>query len=117
MHRFQLTDRFLGRLRILPPGRFFRFLVLLPGILGVVLGQDAAVAQVPDTIRGRAASIAAGLDADRLAAQLILSAVDGRETLPQKTRALLAEIPPGGIMLFRYNVNAGSGAAAVLAGN
>jgi beta-N-acetylhexosaminidase len=71
----------------------------------------------PDPIRARAAAIAAALDADRLAAQLILSAVDGRETLPLKTRELLAEIPPGGIMLFRYNVNAGSGAAAALTGN
>jgi beta-N-acetylhexosaminidase len=94
-----------------------RSFVLPTGILCVVLGLVTAQSPAPDPIRVRAASIAAALDADRLAAQLILSAVDGRETLPEKTRALLAEIPPGGIMLFRYNVNAGSGAAAALAGN
>jgi beta-N-acetylhexosaminidase len=91
------------------------------GILCVVLGLAAvpgpAETPAPDPIRARAASLAAALDTDRLAAQLILSAVDGRESLPPKTRALLAEIPPGGIMLFRYNVNAGSGAAAALAGS
>jgi beta-N-acetylhexosaminidase len=116
MHRFQPPGRFL-RLRIRPPGRFSRLLVPILGIFCAVLGQGAAAAPAPDPLRVRAASIAAALDADHLAAQLILSAVDGRETLPRKTRALLAEIPPGGIMLFHYNVNAGSGAAAALAGN
>jgi beta-N-acetylhexosaminidase len=86
-------------------------------VLCAVLGQGSAAAQAPapDTFRARAASIAAAMDAERLAAQLILSAVDGRGTLPERTRALLAEIPPGGIMLFRYNTGAGSTAA--LTGN
>jgi beta-N-acetylhexosaminidase len=44
------------------------------------------------------------MDRRLLAAQLILSAVDGRDTLPERTRALLAEIPPGGILLFSYNL-------------
>ncbi|MDR0585747.1 MAG: glycoside hydrolase family 3 protein [Treponema sp.] len=125
MYRFRPPGRFLKKPRICPPGRFFRFLVPLLGIACFVLGQSPGMAQLPgsarvpatDPFRVRAASIAAALDTDRLAAQLILSAVDGRETLPRKTRALLAEIPPGGIMLFRYNVNAGSDAAAALAGN
>jgi beta-N-acetylhexosaminidase len=94
----------------------FRFLVLVCGIC-LVAGSPGPAAPAPDPFFRRAASIAAAMEPDRLAAQLILSAVDGRETLPAKTRALLAEIPPGGIMLFRYNVNAGSAAAAALAGN
>jgi beta-N-acetylhexosaminidase len=109
-------------------GRFFFVcLLLLPGTVCFAPGQGAgeeappartAPPQTPvqDGAFLRASSIASRLDTDRLAAQLILSAVDGRETLPEKTRALLMEIPPGGIMLFRYNVNAGSARAAALAG-
>jgi beta-N-acetylhexosaminidase len=91
--------------------------VILCLVLALAAVPGPAQTPAPDPIRVRAASIAAALDNRRLAAQLILSAVDGKESLPQKTRALLAEIPPGGIMLFRYNVNAGSGAAAALTGN
>jgi beta-N-acetylhexosaminidase len=52
----------------------------------------------------RAAEIADSMDIKLLAAQLILSAVNGKGTVPEKTRELLAKIPVGGITLFGYNI-------------
>jgi beta-N-acetylhexosaminidase len=54
----------------------------------------------------RAARIAAALDNRLLAAQVIISGVDGRERLGRDMRTLLEECPAGGIMLFRYNLDA-----------
>ncbi|MDR1389221.1 MAG: glycoside hydrolase family 3 protein [Treponema sp.] len=51
----------------------------------------------------RSAEIVAGMDRSVLAAQLILTAVDGRD-LSSPTTALLNTIPTGGIMIFRYNI-------------
>ncbi|GHV85802.1 hypothetical protein AGMMS50230_14100 [Spirochaetia bacterium] len=42
---------------------------------------------------------------EKLAAQVFLSAVEGR-SFTENTRRLLTEIPAGGIMLFAYNVSA-----------
>jgi beta-N-acetylhexosaminidase len=52
----------------------------------------------------RAAEIADSMDIKLLAAQLILSAVDGKSTVPEKTHKLLTEIPIGGVALFGYNI-------------
>ncbi|MCL2102280.1 MAG: hypothetical protein FWH22_11285 [Fibromonadales bacterium] len=54
--------------------------------------------------RLRAAQIADSMDVKLLAAQVILTAVSGKETVPEATRKLLTEIPAGGIMLFGYNI-------------
>ncbi|MDR0599067.1 MAG: glycoside hydrolase family 3 protein [Treponema sp.] len=56
-------------------------------------------------VRQRAAELAASLDRKKLAAQVILTAVEGRGSVPPRTRELLSEIPAGGIMLFSRNVS------------
>jgi beta-N-acetylhexosaminidase len=73
---------------------------------------DAPVLTEPDAdetpARARAARIARALDNRLLAAQVIVSGVDGREHLTGVMRVLLEECPSGGIMLFRYNLNTGN---------
>lgn len=90
--------------------RFIYFLVVclvfLPNCarqsgLGTELEPQAAV----DPLRLRAAEITSSIDDRLLAAQLLISGIDGRERLPQNMIDLFTEIPPGGIMLFRYNLN------------
>jgi beta-N-acetylhexosaminidase len=55
--------------------------------------------------RERAARIAASLDDRLLAAQVIISGIDGRGALTPDMRVLLGECPAGGILLFRYNLD------------
>jgi beta-N-acetylhexosaminidase len=55
--------------------------------------------------RERAARIAATLDDRLLAAQVIISGIDGRGRLARDMKNLLEECPAGGIMLFRYNLD------------
>ena len=62
---------------------------------------DAALAKQ----RQQAALVAASLDDRLLAAQVIISGIDGRERLGQDMRTLLNECPAGGVMLFRYNLD------------
>ena len=52
-----------------------------------------------------AAKIAASLNNKELAAQVLLSGIDGRQSLAPAMKSLLEQIPAGGIMLFRYNLN------------
>jgi beta-N-acetylhexosaminidase len=52
-----------------------------------------------------AARIAAAFDDRQLAAQVIISGIDGRGRLTRDMRILLTDCPAGGIMLFRYNLN------------
>jgi beta-N-acetylhexosaminidase len=62
----------------------------------------------PDTdgiARERAALIASALDDRRLAAQVIISGIDGKGNLSRDMKILLSECPAGGIMLFRYNLD------------
>ncbi|MDR0302816.1 MAG: glycoside hydrolase family 3 protein [Treponema sp.] len=59
-----------------------------------------------DPIWLRAAEIAASLDDRLLAAQILISGIDGKGSLPAHMMTLLKESPPGGIMLFRYNLDA-----------
>ena len=54
---------------------------------------------------GEAASIAASLDDSDLAAQVLLTGIDGKLSLVPAMRTLLEKIPAGGIMLFKYNLD------------
>jgi beta-N-acetylhexosaminidase len=65
----------------------------------------AALSREGEALGDRAAGIAASLDDRRLAAQVIMTGIDGRGHLTPPMEALLREIPPGGVMLFRYNLN------------
>jgi len=60
---------------------------------------------VIDPLRVRAAEIASSMDEQLLAAQLLISGIDGRERLFPHTIELFTEIPAGGVMFFRYNLN------------
>ena len=55
-------------------------------------------------ITNQASRIVSSIDIRTLAAQVFLTAVDGRETISSGTRQLLTEIPPGGVILFGYNL-------------
>jgi len=55
--------------------------------------------------RLRAEQIANSMDIKTLAAQVILTAVEGKVTVTEKTRKLLADVPIGGIALFGYNLS------------
>jgi len=58
-----------------------------------------------DPLRSLAAMIASSMNDRLLAAQVLITAIDGRGSLPTGTRTMLKEIPTGGVMLFRYNLN------------
>jgi len=73
-------------------------------------GSDPTVTEAiaPDIdriARERAARIASALDDRRLAAQVIISGIDGKGSLTRDMKILLSECPAGGIMLFRYNLD------------
>jgi beta-N-acetylhexosaminidase len=77
----------------------FLFLVFLAG--------SGAFARENNTsaFMEQAALIAASMDDNVLAAQVLLTGIDGRGSLPPAMRSLLQRIPAGGVMLFRYNLN------------
>ncbi|MDR0878382.1 MAG: glycoside hydrolase family 3 protein [Treponema sp.] len=62
-------------------------------------------AEEPDQRRQRAERIAAAMDTKLLAGQVLLTGLDGNGTLPDAMRSLLRDISPGGVMLFRMNLN------------
>jgi beta-N-acetylhexosaminidase len=72
---------------------------------GAGLGAQEAGETRAGLIRERAARIAASLDDRLLAAQTLISGIDGNGPLDGTMKTLLAECPAGGIMLFRYNLN------------
>jgi beta-N-acetylhexosaminidase len=88
--------RFLGA--ILP-------VFLLTSCVGRVLPPVNDKNEVIDPIRVRAREIAESMDNRLLAAQILISAIDGAESLPDNMRELFTAIPTGGIMLFKYNLN------------
>jgi beta-N-acetylhexosaminidase len=45
------------------------------------------------------------MDNRLLAAQVLICGIDGRGNLPSHMKSLLKELPPGGVMLFRYNLD------------
>jgi beta-N-acetylhexosaminidase len=71
-------------------------------------GSPSAGSPVPadDALRHRVSRLAGGLDDRQLAAQVIISGIDGKGHLTADMRMLLTECPAGGIMLFRYNLDA-----------
>ncbi|MDR1575781.1 MAG: glycoside hydrolase family 3 protein [Treponema sp.] len=72
---------------------------------GSALGDAGAPGAAFAAERERAARIAASLDDRLLAAQAIISGIDGRGSLRPDMRRLLEECPAGGIILFRYNLD------------
>jgi beta-N-acetylhexosaminidase len=69
-------------------------------------GEDSTGERRGAANRRQAARIAASLDDRLLAAQVICGGIDGSGSLGADMRAILEECPPGGILLFRYNLNA-----------
>jgi len=65
-------------------------------------------AQMPDPLRIRAQEIASSMDNRLLAAQLLISGIDGRDSLLPHIEKLFTDSPPGGVMLFSYNLNTDS---------
>ncbi|MDR1862417.1 MAG: glycoside hydrolase family 3 protein [Treponema sp.] len=57
-----------------------------------------------------AARIAAFMDERLLASQVLIAGLDGNSGLSAAMAALLREVPPGGLMLFKYNLNTGKDA-------
>ncbi|MDR3249328.1 MAG: glycoside hydrolase family 3 protein [Treponema sp.] len=76
--------------------RIFRLVLLVYGLLLCLPNLPAE-----DT----AEAIAASLDNRSLAAQVIMSGVDGKSHISPDMGRLLRDCPPGAIMLFRYNLN------------
>jgi len=74
--------------------------------LGVSLLPSAYCNPIPDdeNYRLRAEQIADSMDIKTLAAQLILTAIEGKTRITEGTRKLLANFPVGGIILFGYNL-------------
>ncbi|MDR1949789.1 MAG: glycoside hydrolase family 3 protein [Spirochaetaceae bacterium] len=112
---------------LIPPPLLRRFCWALPGLLLAFLpgcvgegkspgaGDPAAIAPAAGSEAGPAASleredrklasrIAGALDDRRLAAQVIITGVDGKGLLGESMGALLELVPAGGIMLFAYNL-------------
>jgi beta-N-acetylhexosaminidase len=70
--------------------------------------EETAVTFAPDPEsfeRGFAALIASFMDDRQLAAQVIITGIDGKGSLSRDMKILLTECPAGGIMLFRYNLD------------
>jgi beta-N-acetylhexosaminidase len=65
-------------------------------------------------IRDRAAGIAASLDDRLLAAQVIMTGIEGKGALSGAMRELLTGIPAGSVMLFSYNFDTAAGIRSLL---
>jgi beta-N-acetylhexosaminidase len=88
-------------------GLFLTFLsfLLSPPVPSRAEDRRARPSTPPGALFREAAAIAAALDDRLLAAQLIMSGIDGRAKLGGEMRRILEECPPGGIMLFKYNLD------------
>jgi len=62
----------------------------------------------------KASDIAASLSDSGLAAQVLLTGIDGKQNLTPAMRALLERFPAGGIILFRYNLDTSRGEVKAL---
>jgi len=88
-----------------------RFLVaiLLVFLLSSCVGRVSAPVSDKkaenDPFHVRAKEIAASMDDRLLAAQILISGIDGAESLSENMIKLFTDIPAGGIMLFKYNLN------------
>jgi beta-N-acetylhexosaminidase len=80
-------------------------------------GGSAGAAQRADASSGddafsvrcktQAAALAASLDDRLLAAQVIMAGLDNKNYLSGEMKLIFREIPPGAIVFFKYNLNAG----------
>jgi beta-N-acetylhexosaminidase len=71
-----------------------------------IIEESSGVTPGPEEIaRERAARIASTLDDSQLAAQVIITGIDGKGSLTRDMKILLSECPACGIMLFRYNLD------------
>jgi len=61
--------------------------------------------EIADPLRIRSLEITASMDDRLLASHVIISGIDGRGSLPSYMIELLRRYPPGGVMLFSYNLN------------
>ncbi|MDR2094013.1 MAG: glycoside hydrolase family 3 protein [Treponema sp.] len=64
--------------------------------------------------RAYAAELAAALDDRLLAAQVIMAGLDGKEKLGPAMRDIYRAVPPGAVMLFRYNLDSDKAAVRAL---
>jgi len=87
---------------------FLLFLFVLSSCIKVPVKEEEPEINI-DPLRIRAEEIALSMNDNLLAAQLLISGIDGTERLSQNMIELLTEIPAGGIMFFRYNLNTNSG--------
>ena len=67
--------------------------------------EDEKTEAVIDPYQIRAEQIAFAMDNRLLIAQVLICGIDGRGNLPPHMKSLLKESPPGGVMLFKYNLN------------
>ncbi|MDR0320040.1 MAG: glycoside hydrolase family 3 protein [Treponema sp.] len=72
--------------------------------------NNPEIAPIIDPISVRAKEIVSSMDNRLLAAQTLISAIDGSGGLTPNNREMFERIPTGGILLFRYNLNAGNDA-------
>ena len=96
-----MTDKKMRR----PLPSLLIFLWMIP------LASAAAAGELP-ALRARAEGMAASMDDSRLAGQVLLTGLDGNGTLPPAMAALLRDISPGGVMLFRMNLAMDRGSIA-----
>jgi len=98
---------------------FFAFLLCLPLFFScrerrntadepLVEQEDEKTEVLIDPYQIRAEQIASSMDSRLLAAQVLICGIDGRGSLPPHMKSLLKESPPGGVMLFRYNLDTDS---------
>ena len=79
---------------------------MCPGVFSVMKNPVfAADFETKLTLVEHAARIAASLDDQMLAAQVLLAGIEGKGSLSPAMRNLLDKIPAGGIMLFKYNLD------------
>jgi beta-N-acetylhexosaminidase len=90
--------------RPLPKHLFFLWMICL---------ALAAAAEETPALLTRAKGITASMDDSRLASQVLLTGLDGNGTLSTAMTALLRNISPGGVMLFRMNLSMDKGSVAV----
>jgi beta-N-acetylhexosaminidase len=88
------------------------FLFLVCGILPAQSRRNQILEGPPDPeslhrteYLQRAAQLTASMSKKNLCAQVLLTAVNGREAVSERTRRLLADVPTGGIALFAYNIS------------
>ena len=79
----------------------FCIMFLLVALIPLFAGENPR----KDALRERAAQMVRDLDDRVLAAQVLLTGIDGKGALDSGMAALLRRIPAGGIMLFRYNLS------------